>query len=851
MSVFALTASAEAPAQPQARKLLLGGKYAEAAELYRPLAAKDPAAAVGLARCLAAQGKQRQAAKVLTGVAGRHADVLAELAAMAFSHGKVEDSRKWAEEAIGLNGDQLLARWIVAELDRTAGRLDEADRGYRWLVDYYNAHDDMTAESLRWIGLAAAQWARWNRQADQFQFLVHELYPDALKQEPDYWPARYEAGMLFLEKHNRADAAREFHAALKINPNAAEAHLGMAMVMVEEREIEKAEASLARALAINPRLLDAWLLKADLLWSNFQARETLALLEEKALPLNPIHEETLGRVAACYFLLDGPAKDSRLARLVEQVTRRNAHAGEFYFELAAQLEDRNKHLEAETYFREAIRVMPQQIGPQANLGLLYMRVGREDDAREALRGAFKADPFNVRVKNSLEVLDVLHSMQTLDSERFAIRYNGQYDKLLARYAARHLSRVLPELCKRFGYTPPDKTLIEVFNRTEGLDGHQLFSARMVGLPYIGTIAASTGRIVAMASPNEPDAHQQVNWARVLTHELVHVVTLQQTRFNCPHWYTEGLAVWSERGRRPDKWNKLLRDRVAKGKLFNLDTLNFGFARPQSGDDWQLAYCQAELYVEYMLVVQVPRLPEKAAQASRTDGKGTAGETPAPQSEKAGETPAPQSEKAGETPVPQSGNNENVLRQMLAAYTDGLSTSDAIQRVFDMSQAEFERGYMAFLKREAADGSKRSVKQLQKAVKEHPDDVAAAAALAAADSDDLAVRKKLAQMAVEAKNFAAAEKWARQGMEIDVMDADLHRVVAESAAKRHNDPEAVEEYETAVELKPDDLPLQFALAEALVQSKQPAKAREVLKKLLKCAPNYPGADALLKSIKDTP
>jgi len=798
---------------PQARKLLLRGKYAEAADIYSSLASKNAAATVGLARCLAAQGKDDAAEKALAAAPGPYAGVLAERAAMAFVHGKVEDARKWADEAIRLDRDQLLARWIVAELDRTAGRLDEAERGYHWLVNYYNDHDEMSAESLRWIGLGAAQWARWNRQADQFQFLVHELYPDALKEEPDYWPAHYEAGMLFFEKHNRADATREFQAALEINPNAAEVHLGLALVWVEERQIEKAEASVARALEINPRLLDGWLLKADLLWSNFQVRETLALLEQKALPLNPIHEETFGRVAACYLLLD--KKNERFAGLVEQVTRRNPHAGEFYFALAAQLQERNKQSDAETYFREAIRVMPRQIGPQAELGLLYMCAGREDDARKVLRRAFEANPFNVRAKNSLEVLDVLNSMRTLDSEGFAIKYSGEYDKLLARYATRHVEQVFPKLCQRFGYAPPGKTLIEIFNRSGGLDGHQWFSARMVGLPYIGTVAASTGYIVAMASPNDPEAGRRMNWARVLTHELVHVVTLQQTRFNCPHWYTEGLAVLSEGGRRPDAWNNLLRERVDSGKLFNLDTLNFGFARPQSGGDWQLAYCQSELYVEYMLVVQASRLPGKA----------------------------------GETPAPQSAHGEEPLRQMLAAYTDGLSTPDAIRRVFGMSQAEFERGYLAFLKQEMAKGLKSPVEQLRKAVKDRPADVAAAAALANADNEDLAIRKKLVQMALGTKDYAAAEKWATEGIEIDVMDADLHRVVAESAARRHNYTKAVEEYETAVELKPDDPQPQFALADALVQAKLPAKAREVVKKLLKQSPGYPGAKKLLESIKD--
>ena len=532
-----------------------------------------------------------------------------------------------------------------AELDRTAGRLDEAERGYHWLVNYYNDHDEMSAESLRWIGLGAAQWARWNRQADQFQFLVHELYPDALKEDPDYWPAHYEAGMLFLEKHSRGDAAREFQAALEINPNAAEAHLGLALAWVEERQIEKAEASLARALEINPRLLDAWLLKADLLWANFQVRETLALLEEKALPLNPICEETLGRVAACYLLLDKTKRAVRAARGAGDAAESPSPASSTS-RWPRNWQERNKQAEAETYFREAIRVMPQQIGPQADLGLLYMAAGREDDARKVLRRAFEADPFNVRVKNSLEVLDVLNSMQTLDSERFAIKYSGEYDKLLARYAARHVAQVLPKLCRRFGYTPPGKTLIEVFNRSGGLDGHQWFSAAWWACRTSARSPPAPATWWRWLRPPIPRPAIAMNWARVLTHELVHVVTLQQTRFNCPHWYTEGLAVWSEGGRRSDAWNKLLRDRVASGKLFNLDTLNFGFSRPQSGGDWQLAYCQAELYVEYMLAMQ----PSPAA----------------------ANLPPETARQLGTLARPCTGaglQGEEALRQMLAAYTE--------------------------------------------------------------------------------------------------------------------------------------------------------------------------------------
>ena len=93
--------------------------------------------------------------------------------------------------------------------------------------------------------------------------------------------------------------------------------------------------------------------------------------------------------------------------------------------------------------------------------------------------------------------------------------------------------------------------------------------------------------------------KKFNWARVLKHEFVHVLNLQQTDFSVPHWFTEALAVGSEGAFRPAEWNDLLVERVAKNQLFNLDTINLGFVRPQSSTDWQMAYCQADLYAQYI------------------------------------------------------------------------------------------------------------------------------------------------------------------------------------------------------------------------------------------------------------
>ncbi|HZZ72874.1 MAG TPA: hypothetical protein VFE24_11535, partial [Pirellulales bacterium] len=129
----------------------------------------------------------------------------------------------------------------------------------------------------------------------------------------------------------------------------------------------------------------------------------------------------------------------------------------------------------------------------------------------------------------------------IETDHFVIKFDRGRDELLAKYAARYLEHeVYPELTKKLGYVPPDKSLFEIFNRAKNTDGHGWFSARMVGLPYIGTVGACAGKMVALSSPN--DAKQKFNWARVLKHEFVHVLNLQQTNYNIPHWYTEALAV---------------------------------------------------------------------------------------------------------------------------------------------------------------------------------------------------------------------------------------------------------------------------------------------------------------------
>ncbi|MGH7140630.1 MAG: tetratricopeptide repeat protein, partial [Pirellulales bacterium] len=362
----AATAADKQPATPTlsaARHLLLTGKYEEASDAYLAMRESEPvAAAIGLARCQASRGERVDADATLLSAAEHSgaAELHAERAALAFDRGDYDAARKYVERALTTDRESLAARWWQAELFRTAGELERAEAGYKWFVDYYNDHDEFSADELRWVGLAAAQFARWRRLSGQFSFFVNELYPDDLKLDADFWPAHYESGLLFLEKYNDPQALRELKAALAINSNAAEVHAALAALALHDYRLDEARRELDLAIEINPKLLAAHQLLTDLHLTNLEARDAIRVLEA-AREVNAVDEETLGRLAAAYAVVDGISPDkklsSRVATIIEEVDRRNPHAGTFYYALGAALDLARRFPAAAHYYREAVARM--------------------------------------------------------------------------------------------------------------------------------------------------------------------------------------------------------------------------------------------------------------------------------------------------------------------------------------------------------------------------------------------------------------------------------------------------------------------------------------------------------------
>jgi cellulose synthase operon protein C len=724
----------------EARERWLRGNYEEALVLYQELARNGPQtvpAVLGISRSLQSKGEYDQALSVVESAIAEKPDdpeLQARRAELLYLRGRWDESLKSVDSALRSKPEHFLARWVRAQIYRDRADFKQADSELRWFVRTYtdrsNKDQDIKdADDLLVIGLAGTENARWHNLSDQYRVILTDVYGDALKSNGAFWPAEHQAGMLLLEKYNRGEALDAFDKALTINPNAAEALVGKGLACLQRYEVHQAEQFADRALRINPNLPEGLRLRADI---HLLASDLAAAGRDldRARKINPRDERTLGRCAARLFLLRDPRA---FQELIEEVKKQDPRPGLFYFELAERLEERRYYEPAEKYYKLALEQRPMLPWPRNSLGLLYMRLGREREAQEVLTEAFKADEFNVRVSNSLKVLRHLAAYQTLRTDHFEVRYDSRTDALLARYMAPYLEKIYGELANRFQFRPAGPILVEIFNN------HEMFSGRTIALPDLHTIGACTGRVLAMVSPHGQGIGKPFNWSRVLHHELVHVFNLEQTHFQVTHWFTEGLAVSNEGFPRPPEWNRLLQDRVRSGELMNLENIDLGFIRPQSPLDWHLAYCQSQLYVQFM------------------------------------------QEKYG----------SKVIGEMLAAYADGLDTRAAIARVCHTNLPGFEKDYRTYIEnivkgiRGSPVEKRWTFSELQAAHEADPENLEVSSRL----SEQYLIRRekkearKLADAVLARKEGEALASQVKARLLIDAGDEDQARSLLEKALDR--------------------------------------------------------------------
>jgi predicted Zn-dependent protease len=747
-----------------ARTLFDRGRYAEALAAAEALEADEPIGTKLLrAEVLFETGQADDGYKLLLPLLEQ-----APRAEVARTAAVLLDRRWTQHEAIKrlsarlleLDPNDLVGQWLTAKQQLQAAKYDEAKTTLAWFAKEPTRHKPASLEEALALARGLVEHARWSRESRWFDMAVNQVLADAEKQWPSVWRLPLERSRVFSEKHNEPAAVDALNAALAKNASAAEIHVLRARFAADKFDTASARRALAQAQRINASLPEIPLIECDLALAELQPEKVPDILQRARNDSAHNGVEYQGRLLAAEAAQLRPADQTAKQGNAPVVDPRcYIVEGEAY--------ERMRHFgQAAAAYRRAFEKLPEHPGLRGLLGQQLLRLGEEEEGATLLAAAYREDPFDVRLKNSLAVLDVLATYATIETEHFLVRFDRGRDEVLARYVADELEQsIFPDLKARFGYAPSGKMPIEIYNQARNTSGHGWFSARMVGVPGLHTIAACGGRVVALASPT--DMPRPYHWKRVLRHECVHLFNLDQTAYHVPHWVTEGLAVRAENRPRPGSWMRLLTQRWLDDDLFTLDDINFGFIRPQDSDDWTCAYAQAELCIEYLEAACGP---------------------------------------------------ESVHR-LLAAFAENRSTPEAVSLAAGMPAEKFEQAYREFLKKQveswnlASATPRKNIEQLQKHLATDPRSAELLAALA------------LAHFGKE--ELPLARKFALQSTALEPKNATAAYVLASLAAKSGDSATATRLAQAALDPQSPHEGLLLLLADLKFQAKQNAVAEKLV------------------------
>ncbi len=532
--------------------------------------------------------------------------------------------------------DALRARAELGLLLAARGRLDEAEATFDTLIQAYNGRSTLSEQELVAVGIACHWLGRFDPQ----------LFKDALKAfdeaaaaAPDSVEPVLRIGELFLEKYDSGQAREALGPLLARAPEHPRVLLAMARVHHFDGSPE-AEAIAEKALEAAPEHPDVRVFLASLKLEQEDTEGAQALLEE-ALEESPGHLVAQSYLAAVHFLRGDTVA---FQALEQKILTANPAAADLYAVLAEVAVQNRLYPQARDFAARGTEVDSRSWRSFGLLGQNLIRLGQMNEGRAKLDAAFEGDPYNVWIKNTLDLLDRQVDYVETVTPRFRLVIHKDESELLAPILAELAERSYDALEKRYDYSPATPIRIEVYRE------HADFSVRTVGLAGLGALGVSFGPVIALDSPAARELGS-FNFGVTFWHELAHTFTLGYTDSRIPRWLTEGLSVFEEhqsgeRGWGDDPSRDFLQA-LADDKLLSLVELNQGFVRPSFPNQIGLSYYQASLICQLI------------------------------------------DERYG----------WDKMLQLLRGYREGMDTAQTVQATLDKSLEEFNEEYFTWLREE--------------------------------------------------------------------------------------------------------------------------------------------------------
>ena len=675
------------------------------------------------------------------------------------------------------------------------------------------------------------------RTANSYFQTAVEIYPEDAH-------ARARWGGLYLATHQDSDAVKLFEEALSLDPELAEAKLGLASVSAGRFE-DQARELINEVLEKNPERVDAHLLLAQMHLEEGALEEAEKVLTEAleivlSLDMPPLEIYALNASGDLLRdITDSPWTDRALAY--------NPRYGEIYSTPAYFYVITRRYRQAIELLQQAVTIQPDLWAAHSELGVNLLRENRVDEAQRHLTIAYRGDPFSAKIVNTLRLIDSFDNFKVIthsprlggesDFPGIILRLHNEEADVLEPYVVDLVSRSIETFTARYQFNLEEPVIVELY--PDSAD----FSVRTSGLPGIGLLGVTFGYLVAMDSPSgrpEGDFH----WGTTLWHEMAHVFTLEATDHLVPRWFSEGVSVFEEwsTGPLPGRHIPLhVLQAMEEDKFLPVADLDSGFIRPTYDGQIMVSYMQAGLICQYI--------------ENRWGQSGLVG--------------------------------------MLEGFRDGTTTSEAILLALGVTPDVFDNGFQNFIENEfegtlaglgdwrehlAAASEAMSennwenvIEAADKAIVNYPDHVAEnsaylykarahdelqqrSAALQALErywrggGYDPSALNQLARWLFEEERKAEAIAVAEAILQVAPLDNDLHIQLGDWLLAEQMPEVALREYEASLAMNPhDQAAAHYRLATAYRQLEDDASTLSHVLYALEIAPHYREAQQLLLEI----
>lgn len=297
------------------------------------------------------------------------------------------------------------------------------------------------------------------------------------------------------------------------------------------------------------------------------------------------------------------------------------------------------------------KIAPADVEPLAYYqGRVAFEEGRYDDAVKLLEKAGLTDKPGSWIRLARDTGAIVGNYEKAESAHFIFLYPKGRDAVLVPWALEALENARAALEKDLGYAPPGKVRVEIVSSAGELA--KVSTLTKEAIRTTGTIAICKFNKLMVTSPKA--VVTGYDWLDTVSHEYVHLVVSRKSRNTVPIWMHEGLAKYLE-----SRWRgpaggamtpptlALLGSRVKKNQLVPFEKMHPSMALLPTAEDAATAF--AEVFFALKLIDQ-----EGGPQA---------------------------------------------LERLLDAMSKGVSDRAAVEQVMKRKWPEFEKAWMAYLKKQ--------------------------------------------------------------------------------------------------------------------------------------------------------